>query len=495
MSRSVLLASCLALICCRPPCRGQIGGAKDPDPAGGPFEAALRKFGDPKVSRPQLLAKMEAIARKHPHSPSTAKVRKAIAILKKMVKEDEAHARKRVGSLANLSKKEQIAEWIFQLREQNGEQYDLPGHCDIFGDFHGLHRPKVPSPAHRLVDMGYDAVPQLIEALEDERFTRSVEVPHWAFGPVALRVGDCSAAVLGRIAGRSFSEGRVGGGKGPATKKKVRAWWKEFRAKGEKRMLIEGTEAGDWGSQEQAERLLAKYPDAALAAITNGVGRAKDEHIRSYLLAQARKVADPRVLDLFRKELKGPFLRSRVAAARSLYERGGDEGVRAMIREWRELPEDRAGLDPDVLIEFLARCPRREAIKALGWKLRSRPVHDRARVIDALEGRASSRHETTVPADILALIEKTLVECLHDTEQVRGWSVQQGDEQCTDPRVCDLAACALAKVWGRPRLFDLFAPVSTRDRQRIEVANVWRKEHRLTPLPLPGQPEVEPRGK
>ena len=70
-----------------------------------------------------------------------------------MITEDKAHAARapKEGEFDKLPKKEQIAELIFQLRDQNGQQWSQPGACDIFLDLRGEA-----SPASRLVAMGYD---------------------------------------------------------------------------------------------------------------------------------------------------------------------------------------------------------------------------------------------------------------------------------------------------------------------------------------------------
>src|SRR5262249_32673969 len=152
---------------------------------------------------------------------------------------------------------------IFHLREQNGRQWSQPGSCDIFLVVGAGGQMVGDSPAHQLVDIGYNAVPQLIEALEDKRLTRSVGFHRdFYFSHHVLRVGDCSLAVLERIACRSFWEGKytnaamIKDGEEKETRKRVQAWWDEFQRKGEKRMLVEGTEAGDWNSIRQADRLV-----------------------------------------------------------------------------------------------------------------------------------------------------------------------------------------------------------------------------------------------
>jgi hypothetical protein len=127
-------------------------------------------FGDPAIPRTQLLNKFEHIVKHYPASDEHKPAMATVELLTKMIKEDAAHD-KDAKTIDQLNKKEQIDELIFQLRDQNGHQIMQPGGCDIFDTFAG----KKDTPAHKLVDLGYEAIPQLIEHLDDERFTRSVE--------------------------------------------------------------------------------------------------------------------------------------------------------------------------------------------------------------------------------------------------------------------------------------------------------------------------------
>src|SRR5207244_11567667 len=126
------------------------------------------------------------------------------------------------------------------------------------------------SPAQQLVDIGYDAVPQLIAVLEDERFTRSVGYQrNFYFSHFVLRVGDCAEAVLERIAGRTFWEPRSSSaamlkdGQIKEVRKSVQDWWDAFKRNGEKQVLIDGVSSGDYNSPKQAKRLVNKYPESA----------------------------------------------------------------------------------------------------------------------------------------------------------------------------------------------------------------------------------------
>lgn len=247
-------------------------------------------FGDSSVSRKELLVRIEDIVTKYPEGKPTKDVkedpfgyrvgqhatmaRHYAGVLRRMVREDEAHDRKLAKRETEMTKEERAAELIFQLRDQNGHQFSQPGSCDIFRDGRGEK-----SPAHQLVAMGYDAVPQLIEILEDDRLTRSVGYHRdFYFSHHVLRVGDCAEKILERIAGRSFWDGRTTNsamlkdGEVRETKKKIAAWWKEFQEKGEKQMLIDGVRCGDYDSPKQAERLVKKYRDSAVSANAAGDG-------------------------------------------------------------------------------------------------------------------------------------------------------------------------------------------------------------------------------
>src|SRR5262249_9412916 len=156
-----------------------------------------------------------------------------------------------------------------------------------------------------------------IEALDDERFTRSIEFGrNFIFSHHVLQVGDCALAILDRIAARHFKgTGRMYHSKPGENKKVVMAWWREFSEKGERMMVIEGTTAGAYHSPRQPRRLLERHPDAALYALTKGIRNCKEDWIRSNLLYIAEDLKGDIVLPLFRAELKGPTLASRLAAA------------------------------------------------------------------------------------------------------------------------------------------------------------------------------------
>src|SRR5262249_50728652 len=161
---------------------------------------------------------------------------------------------------------------------------------------------------------------------------------HFSFR--VLRVGDCARIIVEHISGRSFdnsmtSNDPVAREKQVAeTKMKIQAWWAEFQKKGEERMLIEATVAGNWDSVASAKMLQERYPQAALDALNKGIAAAKEPWVQRYLTEIAAKLNGDQVVISLRRQLKAETLMARVAAARALRERGINDGVRPMIEEW-----------------------------------------------------------------------------------------------------------------------------------------------------------------
>jgi hypothetical protein len=471
------------------------------------MDRTINAMSQPEVSRKDVLAQFEVIVKHYPQSDlhldekpgrpldwlgrHAVPAKAAVAMLKGMVAEDEARARKPPKPDREMTKRERIAELIYRLRDQQGRQLCFPGPCDIFGDFNPLGVAQATT-AQQLADLEYEAIPQLVAALNDKRFTRATEpIGRFDSGQHVLRVGDCAYRILERIAARSFGHSDSAlavddDEKAAARQKTLEAWWKEFQQKGEKRMLIEGVELGDNDSPKQAERLMYRYPAVAFDTMAKGVSNAKGNGIRSQLIQLIALDGDERAIALFRKELKGPFLGSRMTAARALLAKEHDDGVEAMIQEWRDRlkhGEKEEYRDSDELIEFLVSCNRLDTLGALAENLRKRPVSVRFEVIKSVYMTAP---RGGVPfSNTHVLVEELLVNELDDMERREGLRLAWDNKKCRDPRLCDIAGHVLSRYWQEPDWFDLAGSLKTRERQRVELKNVWRISRGLPPLPLP----------
>ncbi len=204
------------------------------------FWGAVGSFEDTAVSRPQLLAQFETIVSNNQRSQYVERAAQFAGVLKRMVSEDEAHAKLALTNLDRLPVEQRVHELIFRLRDQNGGHlFSIPfGSSDIFDDGCGSTN----SPAHQLVKLGYAAVPQLIAALDEPAFSRTITSGKYVESQSVVTVGDCAKTILDRIAGTNFPDAPKSsdlskGADRSATKRAVEAWWAESQNKPEKQVL------------------------------------------------------------------------------------------------------------------------------------------------------------------------------------------------------------------------------------------------------------------
>ncbi len=449
---------------------------------------AVVDFGDVSITRPQLLHEFARFIKCYPHSEYQERARQTVAMLTRMVAEDEAHARTAPTNLAALPVDARVRELLFELRDQHGEQSSQPGWCDIFDDWRGVTN----SPAHQLVSIGYPAVPQLIAVLEDTTFTRSVG--YWCdftFSHQVLTVGDCSLAILGRITGKYFYVANHSSGdmstdeKAAEARKLAEAWWTEFQEKGEQQMLIEGTAAGDDSAKSEAELLVARFPAAAAPALARGIHAATKEWTRNELIKVFRKFDTSAALAFLKGELHAGTDGSRVSAAEALLEMQSNkqEVVNAMIQEWQNSPDYKVENDQGwtECARFLAAADSPEAIEALARHLPARPISTRMAIVHNV-GEGGTRwgeiREISKRGAVSAATEALLAGMLEDAGQQLGDSGPRLGRHFRDVRICDMAGYYLNQLWPDRYHFDLSTSSESRDEQRDECKKIWSQNQK-----------------
>ena len=446
---------------------------------------AVLAFGTPKISRPKLLAQFEDITKHFPESKHVERAQKTVDLLKKMIEEDKAHAAKQILPLDELEGEALIAELIYQLRNQNGQQWSQPGACDIFLDERGEE-----SPAAKLVTLGFPAVPQLIEVLEDQGFTRSVGYHrNFYFSHHVLRVGDCAERILCRIAGRSFYQRTYTNGAmakdGQATsiKKQIEAWWKEVKTKGEEQVLIEAVMTGDDNSSNQAQVLVKKYPDSAVEAIRKGLAKSTREWTSKRLIAVLAQHGSDKAEELIRQQLlNGKKLPIRITAAQALMRTGRSQlAIERMLHEWKnyspDATRDYCFDDPEGQIAvFLLHAGSSQAVKSVTERFPELLARTKFEVINSLSDADLNLDQAYVDA-----VEAFLVESLQATDEV-SMSGSYGDQSFSNPRVCDIAGYVLTKNWPEIYSCRLDGTERERDAERFTAINHWRSANGLKPI-------------
>ena len=373
-----------------------------------------------------------------------------------------------------MTAKERIGEDVYKLRYT----YDVEAYREDADS----------SPVGIVAKHGIAAVPALLEAAGSERFTRSLRRQRVFMRPTRgwvtnYRVGDIALIALGRIAGRNFGRRRDRFfGKSAGGVEAAKAWWTEVQAKGEFQVLAAGVRKADNEAPAQADILARKYAAKAADVLLAALPEA-EQRVRNALIRTLAGLEDERVGPALKKDAKA----GNVTAAWELLRRGKAEAVRAMIAAWK------AGGASDALLRFLCYCGSSAVVDTIRQDLPKRPVRVRMSLVSQLlHGRESAlAWEPSMPkcrspdCTWSETVEALLAMLLEDTAKQGGMFWMSGRFSFQNPRVCDVAAAALATRYPKKYRFDHKAGQAARDTQRIVMLNKWRAEQGLGPLTVP----------
>lgn len=459
---------------------------------------AILAVGEPENSRETLLNKFKAVAEKFPDSRHVETAKQYASILESMIREDREHKTLTDEQFQQLTPDNQARELIFQLRDQNGHQRSDPGKCNIFDV--GFLPDKNDSPAHKLLEMGADAIPALIESVDDPELSRCVECwRSFTYSHHVLTVGHCSVAILEEMSGQRFFDQTY-----PiaisVTKQKIEEWWKATGRDGYHASLFRLAEIASRDSAQAARQLARATPEAAIDAISKAIPRCHNSRVRYDLVnvAVGIKSQESTLLLAAIKNSPDTDLSSCWQAISELWDRGEPNILDDIIAEWRRLhpsaQEGRPGSEwsEDAITSIIARLastgsPR--AITELGKELDTRSLTQRSCVVFAfaivkenhgggLSGGGLFPHcgccPETLSNEALQLVEQIAGASLSETKSHRGLTLNWDDHQISEPRLCDIAAYVLATRLPSTYSFDLYAPLEARDERLKELERVFR---------------------
>ncbi len=510
-------------------------------------------FADPKITYRELIQRCRLITRHLPFNEDAKRAKGIVSTLVNMIREDEAYRKQlndRKQSGVQPTQEQRIADLIFQLRGQNGDQScvisDQNGRrwfLDFYvarGDFFFDARGQ-DSPAHQLVKIGDPAIPQLIAALDDDRFTRTLDDED-----TVLRVGDCAASIISHIAGRRFDHLSPNGGpmakdgQGRRTKDAIQTWWDEYVKKGRRQMLIEGTARGDSESLYQLDRLIDEFPEASLQPLITGATNTNLTEVYSTYIRQLGTKKDERSLAFLNSEFeKQAGHRFRTMLAVQLMIRGEKNVVARMMTEWERLVNKssekkgqrlfggnslggnslgggafgggafggnafggsplgpgpfeggRSSLNPaESMVGFLMATEDPATVNALAKQFSRLAVADRLSLLKTMVVSKRTipkplRYKSGESSEFDAAVERFLHRALNDTERRTGLRLSLGGYKFEDPRICDFAAYALAQRWPARYQYLRQSTAEQREAHRQKLLREWQPRELGRPAKTP----------
>ncbi len=476
---------------------------------------AFACFGVQGVSREQILARLRKAAEFRPNIHDS-EVDHAIDSLTRSVSDQSKHPAVSATELASMPPEQRARELIWRLQDA---RTDLPTNHDQFSSV--LNKAtQWPLPetttywpdndAYKaLSELGFQAIPSLIDALDDDRLTRTLATPSYPGAPLPLTVAvyDLARLLINQIAGFPVTPNNLSPAlaKDDEQRKTVRTeaekWWKEVSTKGEKDFLIEHTASGQPTSEIYAGVLAERYPPESIPAIITGARTCQDSHVRSDLTRMLWGIRDPRCRDFFVEEAKsGPTSFNRIQAAYGLRYLHDSAGTTAAIEEWHKLTvtgsktfqiplSDETPESGYHVLEYLVTSAAPEAALSVSSVFSQIPVEWRQRALDPFNN-AIGMPETPTGGTRLA-VEDLLSGALEDKTLLPDRARQTETGLLVCGRVCDLAAIQLSAAYGTKYSFDTTMPASIRDIQCATMRNQRLKELHEPLLQIPPRPPLK----
>jgi hypothetical protein len=457
------------------------------------------------ADRSQVLAQWQETLRLYRASSYTGQVADLVGDLTEQAAEDTALRKSDVADPSQLPLPERVQYFIARLPDVHGEQPGQPARCITLG-LTSAEMGTDTRNSDALVDIGWPALPALIDHLTDRRVTRSVAY-HRNYVPTRtiLRVQDvamdCIEAILNRqMYNRQYVSGQLST-KEPADREKdiatVRAWWTENGPKGPAALALSQLAEATYLQKrlralERVEAIDKKAVDstALLKSWTQG---AKPDDLVEIADALAER-GDLSMLPSLRKKAWGEDGKVCERALWFVVAHTDPDEARALLLRWAKvadaeylpsiawalarradfslLPVVRKLFQQDVrraphgAVEFLLQCGDVEDYRSL------------RRAIREEIGADSKKWPSSVWMPALTALKKTkdvrgvplLAEMLGQREMVGGRGPDAAG-RCAYYTNADEALETLIEITGHDEGYDLYA----REEKRFEAMDRWLK--------------------
>lgn len=170
--------------------------------------------------------------------------RQMVRLYEEMISEDEKWVEPKEDDIKKMSDAEKTSYWMYKLRDAAATQGGQPGSCYAFGRYSG-HRGSQ-NPADKLYELGWSAIPTLIEHLDDPRPTRCMGYyRNFSLGSFyLLRYGDCCQQIFKAVTGIQLTRfspiftSITEEGKAPKCKQEAGKWWSKYKNGGPEKYYL-----------------------------------------------------------------------------------------------------------------------------------------------------------------------------------------------------------------------------------------------------------------
>jgi len=430
----------------------------------------------------QIISEAHAYIKRYPKGET---IRFATDIATTFANQVQASLKHTSVDKAQATPSQLIDEAVFKLTEEGGDYSDLSYFLARAGRVMSNDKTKV-SPYVFLVDQGYVAVPSLVEALDDMRFTRAYfGSGHPGIYPEQIvRVHDLAERILTESTGQEFRK-KFQLDPPKDVRARALAWWSNAKVNGEVSTLDASIRAVQGNLRTEADRLLTLAPDRAITAIAASFDKFPKDSDRSNVLYALTSHEPVKAAPFIRNHMqhgRGRF--SRVTAAKIIATTDPEAAVDAMIEEFGRPNENDyypAWGDQD-LDRFLVDSRRTRAVSAVRKGIDKLPPARRSTIVvyvgpanpitDLGETEVSKIGASeTDRRQFLPAVEELLVHELRDLDRDHNGDIASKYFTSNQPRICDIASFRLADLF--PGKYRFPKKGSAGDEEKARIFNLW----------------------
>ena len=425
-----------------------------------------QRFEDQNMNRSALRDYFADHAKRFAGTIAAEDFAKTDSMLRTMVEEEKSY------KPDPSTEKGRIADSIWRLRD------DSHGYFRWGGDGN--------DPRSILEKFGAKSVPQLIDAIKDRRFSRSLVHP--MSGPpmrqsseTVVRVGDIALEVLEEISHQSFWGGTIA-----ERQTLVRRWFEQFNSKGEKQLLVDKARLGGYEGYSSVRPLAEKYPDVALGPIADGYAKSKEESYRREYIRSLETLSPAKVETFLRSVIvNDKSAEPRIEAIKLLARNRPDDAVNFAKIEWTKVgPHEGFNSGFSGLVEFTYESQRADLVEIMAKHLRTSSASTR---LDIIHGHSDLDFypERLLKANAIELakyknaVEDMMASELYDEERCNA-GMSGGNYDLNGPKMSRVAVLTLSEFLPGVYSFQDTKSLSGQAKQRDDAQKIYSSRRRKT---------------